>query len=334
MIGAVLVAGGRAPVVVTEDMVAAMKPGAVIVDVAVDQGGCVETTHETTHDDPVYEVHGVLHYAVGNIPGAVPNTSTYALTNATLPYLVELAERGRPPAVAPRPGAGARRQHPRRRGHPPRGGRSPRPGAGRRDRCTDPLNDLDPRVKAGAPGRLRSPIVSEASATEDLDVRRRGGRRGRAARRRPHLHPGHRPGGLLAPTFRTVYLGAFASNIGTWMQNVVLGRLRLRPHRLGRLRRRSSLFAQLGPLLLFSLVGGVLADTFDRRRLLIVAQRRAGRCFSLAARPWSCPATTRPRPLLVGVVFVIGIGNALYAPALSAVLPSSSAARTWPAPSR
>ena len=71
-----------------------MKPGAVIVDVAVDQGGCIETIHETTHADPVYEVHGVLHYAVGNMPGAVPHTSTYALTNATLPYAVELATRG------------------------------------------------------------------------------------------------------------------------------------------------------------------------------------------------------------------------------------------------
>jgi alanine dehydrogenase len=91
VIGAVLLAGSRAPVVVTEEMVQAMKPGSVIVDVAVDQGGCVETTHETTHADPVYEVHGVLHYAVGNMPGAVPHTSTYALTNATLPYVVELA---------------------------------------------------------------------------------------------------------------------------------------------------------------------------------------------------------------------------------------------------
>jgi len=71
-----------------------MKPGAVIVDVAVDQGGCVETTHETTHADPVYEVGGVLHYAVGNIPGAVPHTSTHALTNATLPYLAQLASLG------------------------------------------------------------------------------------------------------------------------------------------------------------------------------------------------------------------------------------------------
>ena len=94
VIGAVLVAGGRAPVVVTEDMVRSMKPGAVIVDVAVDQGGCIETTHETTHNDPVYERHGVIHYAVGNMPGAVPYTSTYALTNATLPYILEVAVHG------------------------------------------------------------------------------------------------------------------------------------------------------------------------------------------------------------------------------------------------
>jgi alanine dehydrogenase len=94
VIGAVLVPGGRAPVVVTEPMVRSMKPGAVIVDVAVDQGGCIETTRETTHGDPVYELGGVLHYAVGNVPGAVPNTSTYALTNVTLPYLAELARLG------------------------------------------------------------------------------------------------------------------------------------------------------------------------------------------------------------------------------------------------
>jgi alanine dehydrogenase len=91
VIGAVLVAGGRAPIVVTEDMVRTMKPGSVVIDVAVDQGGCVETTHETTHTDPVYDIHGVLHYAVGNMPGAVPHTSTYALTNATLPYVVGVA---------------------------------------------------------------------------------------------------------------------------------------------------------------------------------------------------------------------------------------------------
>ncbi len=94
VIGAVLVAGGRAPVVVTEDMVRSMQPGAVIVDVAVDQGGCIETTRETTHNAPVYEVHGVIHYAVGNMPGAVPYTSTYALTNATLPYILEVAVHG------------------------------------------------------------------------------------------------------------------------------------------------------------------------------------------------------------------------------------------------
>jgi len=91
VIGAVLVAGGRAPTVVTEEMVAAMRPRSVIVDVAIDQGGCIETIHETTHADPVYVEHGVIHYAVGNIPGAVPNTSTFALTNVTLPYLVDMA---------------------------------------------------------------------------------------------------------------------------------------------------------------------------------------------------------------------------------------------------
>jgi alanine dehydrogenase len=94
LIGAVLVPGGRAPVLVTEDLVAAMKPGSVIVDIAIDQGGCVATSHETTHDDPVFETHGVLHYCVGNMPGAVPFTSTYALTNVTLPYIAELARLG------------------------------------------------------------------------------------------------------------------------------------------------------------------------------------------------------------------------------------------------
>ena len=100
VIGAVLVPGGRAPVLVTEDMVRSMKRAAVVVDVAVDQGGCIETIRETTHADPVYELHGVIHYAVGNVPGAVPHTSTYALTGATLPYLVELAGLGVRGAVA------------------------------------------------------------------------------------------------------------------------------------------------------------------------------------------------------------------------------------------
>jgi alanine dehydrogenase len=94
VIGAVLVAGGRAPIVVSEDMVRSMKKGAVIVDVAVDQGGCVATTRETTHKDPVYIAHDVVHYAVGNMPGAVPHTSTYALANATLPFQVAVAAEG------------------------------------------------------------------------------------------------------------------------------------------------------------------------------------------------------------------------------------------------
>jgi alanine dehydrogenase len=99
VIGAVLVAGSRAPIVVTEDMVRSMKPGAVVVDIAIDQGGCVETSHETTHSEPTFERHGIVHYAVGNMPGAVPHTSTYALTNVTLPYVVELARLGVAEAV-------------------------------------------------------------------------------------------------------------------------------------------------------------------------------------------------------------------------------------------
>lgn len=102
VIGAVLVAGARAPVLVTEEQVAAMRPGSVIVDIAIDQGGCIATARETTHHDPVYSIHGVLHYCVGNIPGAVPNSSTWALSNATLPYAVALAD-GLPAAVARHP---------------------------------------------------------------------------------------------------------------------------------------------------------------------------------------------------------------------------------------
>lgn len=94
VIGSVLIPGAAAPKLVTEDMIRAMRRGAVVVDIAIDQGGCFETSRETTHDDPVYQVHDVLHYAVGNIPGAVPHTSTYALTNATLPYVLTLADLG------------------------------------------------------------------------------------------------------------------------------------------------------------------------------------------------------------------------------------------------
>lgn len=94
VVGAVLVAGARAPRLVTEAMVKMMEPGSVIVDVAVDQGGCVETCRPTTHEDPTYLVHGVIHYCVANMPGAVPRTSTFALTNATMPYVKALAARG------------------------------------------------------------------------------------------------------------------------------------------------------------------------------------------------------------------------------------------------
>ena len=100
VIGAVLIPGARAPKLVTREMLGEMQPGAVIVDVAIDQGGCVETAHPTTHSDPVYTVDGVIHYCVANMPGGVPITSTKALTNATLPYVEEIAEHGLARAVA------------------------------------------------------------------------------------------------------------------------------------------------------------------------------------------------------------------------------------------
>jgi alanine dehydrogenase len=94
VIGAVLVKGGRAPILITEDMVKTMKPGSVIIDVAIDQGGCVETSHPTSHSDPIYIVDDVIHYCVTNMPGIVPRTSTIALSNATLPYALKLANLG------------------------------------------------------------------------------------------------------------------------------------------------------------------------------------------------------------------------------------------------
>ena len=103
VIGAVLVPGGRAPKVVTRELVGRMKKGAVLVDISIDQGGCFETSHETKHSDPVYTVDGVLHYAVGNIPGAVPRTSTIALTNVTLPFVRVLADDGVDGAIQHRP---------------------------------------------------------------------------------------------------------------------------------------------------------------------------------------------------------------------------------------
>jgi alanine dehydrogenase len=94
VIGAVLIHGAKAPHVVTREQLTLMKPGAVLVDVSIDQGGCFETSRPTTHSDPTYEVEGVIHYCVTNMPGAVPITSTYALTNATLPYVTLLAGEG------------------------------------------------------------------------------------------------------------------------------------------------------------------------------------------------------------------------------------------------
>jgi alanine dehydrogenase len=99
VVGAVLVPGAKAPHLVSEDLVSRMQPGAVLVDISIDQGGCFETSHVTTHSDPTYVLHGVVHYCVGNMPGAVPRTSTYALTNVTMPHVLEIATLGLEGAV-------------------------------------------------------------------------------------------------------------------------------------------------------------------------------------------------------------------------------------------
>jgi alanine dehydrogenase len=104
VVGAVLVHGAKAPHVVTRAQLGLMKPGAVLVDVSIDQGGCFETSRATTHSDPTYEVDGITHYCVANMPGAVPITSTYALTNATMPYLLKLADQGARRALTSDPG--------------------------------------------------------------------------------------------------------------------------------------------------------------------------------------------------------------------------------------
>jgi alanine dehydrogenase len=94
IVGAILIPGAKAPKLVTRDMLATMRPGTVLVDVAVDQGGCFETTVPTTHDHPTFVIDNVIHYCVANMPGAVPRTSTLALTNATLPYAIQIANKG------------------------------------------------------------------------------------------------------------------------------------------------------------------------------------------------------------------------------------------------
>ncbi|MCG8470696.1 MAG: alanine dehydrogenase [Desulfobacterales bacterium] len=104
VVGAVLIPGAKAPKLITKEMLSSMKPGSVIVDVAIDQGGCFETSKPTTHGDPIYSVSGIVHYCVANMPGAVPITSTIALTNATLPYAVEIANKGWKKACLENPG--------------------------------------------------------------------------------------------------------------------------------------------------------------------------------------------------------------------------------------
>ena len=127
VIGAVLIPGALAPKLVTREMIASMKDGAVVVDVAIDQGGCFETSHATTHSDPVYVVDGVIHYCVANMPGGVPITSTKALTNATLPYVEAIANRACGTRRRGRSGAREGRQRDRGEGDLRGGRRGARP---------------------------------------------------------------------------------------------------------------------------------------------------------------------------------------------------------------
>ena len=118
-----LIPGGTAPKLVTREMLKTMQPGAVLVDVAIDQGGCFETSKATTHDDPTYMVDGVVHYCVANMPGAVARTSTYALNNVTLPHALKIADLGWKDALRQQPASGRGPQCVERRGHLSGGGR-------------------------------------------------------------------------------------------------------------------------------------------------------------------------------------------------------------------
>ncbi len=192
VIGAVLVPGARAPKLVTREMLGVMKKGAVIVDVAIDQGGCIETAHATTHSDPVYEVDGVIHYCVANMPGGVPITSTKALTNATLP--VRRGDRGQRARARGRgrPGARARRQRaraarsrtrrsPRRTASSTRRSttccRSPRPSASRRLRSSVRFGLLGRRQPDDEPRDAcrerhdRDDVDDEEQQSEDVEHR-------------------------------------------------------------------------------------------------------------------------------------------------------------------
>ncbi len=135
VIGSVLIPGEKAPKLVTDAMVATMKPGSVLVDIAIDQGGCFEGSRPTTHDDPTFPVHDTIYYCVANMPGAVPGTSTRALTNATLPYVRRARRQGLAQGDHRRPGARARAEHARRPGHERGRRRRLRDDGGRARRC-------------------------------------------------------------------------------------------------------------------------------------------------------------------------------------------------------
>ena len=190
VIGAVLVHGARAPRVVSREQLELMKRGAVLVDVSIDQGGCFETSRPTTHSDPTYEVDGVLHYCVANMPGAVPITSTYALTNATLPYVLALADHGVAGAVARDPGlrlgvnvAGGQRHPRRRRAEPRHAADSARRGARRRSG----RDCLTPRPHS------RGETMATAAQTTEIENFIDGEHRpGRGRRQRADPEPGDR----------------------------------------------------------------------------------------------------------------------------------------------
>ena len=190
VIGAVLVAGARAPVLVGRELVAQMKRGSVIVDVAVDQGGCVETIRPTSHSKPIYVPEGVIHYGVPNMPGAVPRTSTLALNNATFPYLLELCRRGVDGALAALPALGARRELLPRSGDAERCRRRARRALRRPALAQRPA---EPRARMSDPNRVGGVTYRAADArllreARPAPLRRRLVAVG-ARRRRRHLRP-------------------------------------------------------------------------------------------------------------------------------------------------
>ena len=201
VIGAVLVHGARAPFVVRREQLALMKPGAVLVDVAIDQGGCFETSRPTTHQDPTFEVDGITHYCVANMPGAVPITSTHALTNATLPYAIALADEGVAGRDPARPGPAARRQRRRRGGHPPGGRRRRRrglrPGRGGpelKPAADGPETGHMDAIRPIGPNLRRRMSDGYGGEDEAEELHRRQGCRSGRGRDGGRGQPGHRRG--------------------------------------------------------------------------------------------------------------------------------------------